>query len=292
MGDYHVHLHPHGPYAGKGPKPGRYPVDHIDAYFEAAYSNGANEVGFTEHLYRCIESKPVLGRWWDADPRKDLREFTASYVRSERVLSLERYVQAIVDAKDRGLPAKLGLEVDFFPDTVEAVVELLEPYPFDFLVASIHWLDAWGFDLEAQKYEFDRRGRRQAYEDYFLMETKLAALGHFDVLAHADVVKKRGIFLDSPPVDLYEELAVAAARGGMAVEVSTAGLYQPAGEMYPSAALLERFFNHQVPITLASDAHVPDQCGRDRSKAMALARSIGYTQRIEFTDRVGTMVPL
>ncbi len=292
MGDYHVHLHPHGPYTGRGPRPGHYPVDHIEAYFEAAYANGATEVGFTEHLYRCIESKAVLGRWWDRDPRKDLREFTASYVRSERVLSVERYVNAVVDAKDRGLPVKLGLEVDFFPDTVEAVVEFLEPYPFDFLIASTHWIDAWGFDIEGQTHEFDRRGHRQAYEDYFRLETKLAASGHFDVLAHADVIKKQGVFLDSSPLDLYEELAAAAARGGMAVEVSTAGLHQPALEMYPSRPLLECFFNHEIPITLASDAHVPGECGRDRSKAIELARSIGYTQRIAFTDRVGTMVPL
>ena len=292
MGDYHVHLHPHGPYRGRGPRPGQYPVDHIEAYVEAAHANGANEVGFTEHLYRCVEAEPVLGRWWEDDPRKDLREFTASYVRSERVLSLDRYVQAVVDAKDRGLPVKLGLEVDFFPDTIDVVVEMLEPYPWDFLIASTHWLGAWGIDLEEQMYEFGRRGHRQSYEEYFILETLLAASGRFDVLAHADVVKKHGVILEEPPLDLYEELAVAASRGGTAVEVSTAGLHQPVGEMYPAPALLERFFNHGVPITLASDAHFPEFCGRDRSRAIELARTVGYTQRIEFAKRKGTLVPL
>jgi histidinol-phosphatase (PHP family) len=292
MGDYHVHLHPHGPYTGEGPPPGKYPIDHIEAYVEFAYANGAEEVGFTEHLYRCIESKPVLGKWWTNDPRKDLREFTKSYVRSERVLSLERYVQAVVDAKDRGLPVKLGLEVDFFPQNVDAVVEFLSPYPFDYLIASTHWVGAWGIDLEEQEYEFERRGHATAYEEYFALETDLARSGHFDVLAHADVVKKRGVFLAAEPLDLYEELAVAAARGGTAVEVSTAGLYHPAQEMYPSEALLERFCNHGVPITLASDAHVPEHCGRDQDKAIAVARRVGYTQRIEFTRRVGRMVAL
>ena len=292
MGDYHVHLHPHGPYTGKGPPPGQYPVDHIEAYVDAAYANGADEIGFTEHLYRCVESKPVLGKWWVDDPRKDLRDFTKSYVRSERVLSLERYVQAVVDAKDRGLPVKLGLEVDFFPQTVDAVVEFLAPYPFDFLIASTHWVGAWGIDLEQQKFEFTRRGYATAYEEYFALETDLARSGHFDVLAHADVVKKQGVFLDNEPLDLYEELAVASARGGTAVEVSTAGLYQPAREMYPSRSLLQRFYNHRVPITLASDAHVPEFCGRDRDKAVAFATSVGYTQRIEFTKRVGRLVPL
>jgi histidinol-phosphatase (PHP family) len=292
MGDYHVHLHKHGPYDGEGPPPGQYPLDHIEAYVETALENGTSEVGFTEHLYRCVESKDVLGTWWSEDPRKDLRQYTKSYVRSERVLSLDRYVQAVVDAKDRGLPVLLGLEVDFFPETAEAVAAFLEPYPFDFLIASTHWLGAWGVDLPDQIFEFDRRGPLQSYDDYFRTETELAASGLFDVLAHADVIKKQGLRIESTPSDLYEELAVAAARGGMAVEVSTAGLYQPAAEMYPAALLMRRFHEHSVPITLASDAHVPEHTARDFDKAAAFARAVGYTERIQFRERIGEMVPL
>ena len=99
MGDYHVHLHPHGPYTGQGPEPGHYPIDHIEAYVEHAAANGATEIAFTEHLYRCVESTPLLGEWWRGDPASDLVEFTGAWVRSERVLSLERYVQAVVDAR-------------------------------------------------------------------------------------------------------------------------------------------------------------------------------------------------
>lgn len=292
MGDYHVHLHKHGQYDGIGPPPGQYPIDHIEAYVETARSSGATEIGFTEHLYRCVESKAILGTWWEQDPRKDLREYTKSYVREERVLSLERYVQAVVDAKDRGLPVLLGLEVDFFPETAETVAEFLEPYPFDFLIASTHWLGAWGVDLRDQTFEFDRRGPLQSYEDYFHTETELAASGLFDVLAHADVIKKQGLFLTETPSDMYEELAVAAARGGTAVEVSTAGLYQPAEEMYPAEPLLRRFHNHSVPITLASDAHIPEHTARDFGRAVDLARSVGYTERIQFRRRIGEMVPL
>ncbi len=292
MGDYHVHIHPHGPYRGVGPAPGEYPIDHLEAYVEHALANGAHEIAFTEHLYRCVESHDVLGEWWEADHREDLIESTRSYVRSERLLSLERYVQAVVDAKDRGLPVLLGLEVDYFPETADAVAAFLDPYPFDVLIASTHWIGAWGIDLPEQAFEFARRGDRQSYEDYFAVETQLAASGLFDVLAHSDVVKKQGVFLDEVPKDLHEELAVAAARGGTAVEVSTAGLYQPAGEMYPARPLLERFRNHHVPITLASDAHIPEHCGRDRDRALDLARSVGYTDRIEFSRRVGRLVPL
>jgi histidinol-phosphatase (PHP family) len=292
MGDHHVHLHPHGAYDGIGPEPGVYPPGHIEAFVAAGMANGADQVGFTEHLYRCVEATPVLGEWWADDPRADLVELTLEHLAIECNLSLERYVDAVVAAKDRGLPVLLGLEVDFFPNTIDAVLEFLSPYPFDFLVGSIHWVGAWGIDLPDQIHEFERRGHRQAYEDYFAAETALARSGSVDVLAHADVVKKRGIALPEPPIELYERLAAAAASSGTAVEVSTAGLRQPINEMYPHPALLQSFHAHGVPITVASDGHRPHECGSARNLAVELAESVGYTTRVTFDQRRRIVRPL
>lgn len=292
MGDHHVHLFPHDLTPGIGPEPDAYPDGFVESFVEQALANGADEVGFTEHFYRCTESASALGSFWDDGGPSDLTESSEAYIASQRILSLGKYVEAIMAAKDRGLPVLLGLEVDFFPDTIDASLEILEPYPFDFLVGSTHWIGGWGLDLPFQTHEFDRRGRRTSYEDYFAVETQLAASGAVDVLAHPDVIKKQGLFLDEPPVDLYEVLAEAAGRSGVAVEVSTAGLYQPAGEMYPHDDLLARFFENGVPITVSSDAHLPEHCGRDRSRAIEQARSVGYTERVTFRNRERFSVPL
>ncbi len=292
MGDYHVHLHPHGPYRGVGPKPGTYPAGHLEAYVAAAIAQGAREVGFTEHLYRCVESEPVLGAFWETEERPDLAAQAEAFVREDRVLSLEGYVAAVVAAKERGLPVLLGLEVDFFPDTIDAVLDLVAPYPWDFLVGSVHWVGGWSIDHEDVAYEFERRGVRRAYEEYFALETALAASGAVDVLAHVDVVKKHGRRLAVPPEDLYAPVVAAAARTGTAVEVSTAGLHQPAREIYPHATFLRMFHEAGVPVTLASDAHLPEHCARDRDRAVALARSVGYTERLRFRRREARPVPL
>ncbi len=146
MGDYHVHLHPHGPYEGIGPPPGQYPIDHIEAFtWRLQKPQRVQRRSPSQNTsMRCIESKDVLGPWWTNDPRTDLAAATSAYVRSERVLSLERYVQAVVDAKDRGLPVLLGLEVDYFPEVADDVAAFLAPFPFDILIASTHWIGAWG----------------------------------------------------------------------------------------------------------------------------------------------------
>ena len=292
MGDYHVHLHDHGPYTGKGPPLGEYPPGHIESYVDHAAANGMHEVGFTEHLYRCKESQAVLGDFWANEPRRDLADDTEAMVREDRSLSLDGYVEAVVAAKDRGLPVKLGLEVDFFPETFDAVMEFLSPYPWDFLIGAIHWVGGWSVDYGVSAYEFDRRGIRQAYEDYFRLETQLAASGAVDVLAHVDVVKRFGHVLSEPPVDLYEEVVQAAAASGTAVEVSSAGLHKPIGEIYPAPSFLEMFHGAGVPITLASDAHAPDECGRDAAVVVAAAKAAGYRHHLVFDTRQSSLNPL
>ncbi len=77
----------------------------------------------------------------------------------------------------------------------------------------------------------------------------------------------------------------AAAASGTAVEVSSAGLHQPVGEIYPAPALLAMFADAGVPITLASDAHHPADTGRGRREVVAAARAAGYTTRVRFERR-------
>lgn len=285
MGDYHVHLHQHGRYQGVGPPLGEYPPGHIEAYVEQAVVRGLSEVGFTEHLYRCVEAAPVLGRFWEYEPRQDLADQTEAFFAEDLTLSIENYVDAVVAAKDRGLPVKLGLEVDFFPETFDAVLDFLAPYPWDFLIGSVHWVGGWSIDHSGAAYEFARRGVRQAYEDYFALEQRLAASGAVDVLAHVDVVKVHGDAADQPPLDLYEGVVSAAAASGTAVEVSSAGIHKPIGEMYPAPSLLAMFNQAAVPITLASDAHEPAQCGRDADKLVSAAKEAGYTEHLVYNQR-------
>ncbi len=292
MADYHLHLHPHHPAPPGAPLPGVYPDGYIEAYVEAAAARGVTELGFTEHLYRCVEAGPVLGDFWEREPDPRLAAHAAAFVHVERTLSLDGYAAAVLGAKERELPVLLGLEVDYFPESIEAVVALLDRYPFDFLIGSIHWIGGWGVDHDEVADEFDRRGVATAYEQYFALEAQLAGSGAVDALAHADVVKKFGHRLPSPPLDLYEGVVKEAAASGTAVEVSSAGLWKPAREVYPAPEFLAAFQAAGVPITLASDGHAPAEAGRGHVEVVAAARAAGYTHRVRFDRRAATQVPL
>lgn len=294
MSDYHLHLHPHaGTPGADAVAPGEYPSGHIEAYVEAAAARHVEEIGFTEHLYRCRESEAVLGRFWDdAATAPDLVALSEDLVRADRSLSLETYVEAVVGAKERGLPVKLGLEVDFFPETIEAVAEMLAPYPWDFLIGGVHWIGGWAIDAAHSVHEFDRRGVFQAWEDYFGLVVHLASSGHVDVLAHVDVVKKYGFVPEADPGPWYDAVVAAAAASGTAVEVSSQGLRNPVGEVYPAPAFLAAFRAAGVPVTLASDAHVPEEAGWGHDWVVAAAQTAGYTERLAFDARIPSTRPL
>jgi histidinol-phosphatase (PHP family) len=295
MSDYHLHLHPHGDPAkgdSSGPPVGEYPPGLIESYVEKAGSRGVTELGFTEHLYRCEEGAAVLGEFWAAEPDAELAEQARDMVAIDAGLSLADYVKQVLAAKERGLPVKLGLEVDFFPDTIDAVMELLAGYPFDFLIGSVHWVGGWSIDASDVMHEFERRGIDRAWEDYFDLVADLARRGVVDVLAHVDVCKKFGYRPESEPIHLYERVVRAAVASGTAVEVSSQGLRKPAREVYPSPTFLQMFHNAGVKITLASDGHRADEAAWGHREVVAAAAAAGYSSHLHFDRRRSSEVPL
>jgi histidinol-phosphatase (PHP family) len=266
--DYHMHLRDrHGDEPG-----GRYLVERLELHAEQALRAGVDEIGITDHGYHFRQGAELWDVPWMQDRCGD---------------DLDEYAAAIEEGKRRGLPVKLGLEVDFLPDRAEDIASLLEPYPWDYLLGSVHFVDGRSVDMDSSF--ADDAGWRA----YFAALADAAASGLFDVLSHPDLVK---FFGRRPAAEVVDELHAAAAeaiaRAGVCVEVSAAGLHKPVRELYPDAALLRRCRELGVPITLASDAHVPEHVGRDLDRAVAHARSAGYDTVTVFDARRPRQEPL
>jgi len=263
----------------------------VERFVLAAASRGVSELVFTEHLYRCVESEDVLGPFWDQE-EQSIADLTRMDVETDRTLSLERYVELMLEAKDAGLPVLMGLEVDFFPESIDAVIDFLEPYPFDVLLGSVHWIGGWGFDKPHATSEWNRRGMREVYEEFFGLEVELASSGVVDVLAHPDRVKMRGDKLDVEPIDLYQTLVDAAVSSGTAVELNSGGLRHPVEETYPGPTLLKMFADAGLDLTLASDAHMPDGAGWAFDQLAALALGAGFSHTARFRQRQRSLEPV
>jgi histidinol-phosphatase (PHP family) len=174
-----------------------------------------------------------------------------------------------------------GLEADYLPARVDATrLELSEARARvdgpRMVLGSVHFIGEWVFDDPGRVSEWEQHSVEAAWTDYFTLWCDAARCGLFDVMAHPDLVKKFGHRPSFDPRDLYAEAARAAADGGVLIEVSTAGLRKPVGELYPGADLLAAFRVAGVGATVGSDAHTPDEVGYRIDAAYDALSLAGY----------------
>ncbi len=267
IADYHMHLE-----LDSHSGPCRFTTERMRLYVETAQARGVQEIGITEHCNRFDAFRPFMSHLL-----RDGRETQDCLIWQERSFreDLDAYVEAILGAKGAGLPIKLSLEVDFLPEHIDEVRAVLSKYPWDYVLGSVHFLGTWGIDMDPE-YGWPTANVDAVYQEYFETLVAAANSGLFHVLAHPDLVKKFGHHPSFPLDELYDQLAHAAKKADVAMEISTAGLHKPVGELYPSQDLLQRCHDRGVPITLASDAHTPEHVARDFDQALALARRVGY----------------
>jgi len=245
--DYHTHTSLCGHAAGRP-----------DEYVRAAQVLGLLALGVADHLPLLPEPDPGL---------------------SMSVTDLEGYV-AEVQALKHAYPGYvlLGVEADYRPHTVSDVHSLLDAYPFDYVIGSVHHLGDWGFDDPGQTDEYDDRDIDEIWIDYFQLVGDAADSGLFTILGHLDLVKKFGYRPTRVLALELDHLVERIARAGVVVEINTSGLHRPAKEAYPTLDILRRLCDAGVPVTFGSDAHDPAEVGRDFDHAVELARAAGFQE--------------
>ena len=258
--DYHVHLRPD---AENTTAAEYFTEANAERYREAATERGIAELGVAEHIYRFTAALDVWQHpLWVENAHDDI----------------DRYCEFVRGSTD----LKLGIEADFIPGREEQMRALLERQDWDYVVGSIHFLADGALDYDRFDVWRSARSADHVWKTYFTWLGELAASGMFDILAHPDLVKYWGHPQRPwPEKDLrfYYDLAMEQiAESGIAIELSTAGLRKPVGEIYPDRAFLEMVVDAGNPIALSSDAHTPEQLGFEYDQALELLGDVGVTE--------------
>ncbi len=272
--DYHVHLRPDedGTTAEE-----YFTAENAARYRAAASERGITELGVSEHVHRFhaaldVWSHPI----WCQTAADDLEEYV-QFVREETDL-------------------RLGIEADFIAGREERMRALLDRHQWDYVVGSVHFLQDRAVDMQGA---YDIWGLGEApdkvWRRYFHTLAEAARTGMYDIMAHPDLVKVWGrshACPDADPRRYYEPAVEAFAEAGVAVEVSTAGLRKPVGEIYPARAFLEMILEAGCPIALSSDAHLPEHVGYGYDAALALLADAGVTELAVFERRQRRLEPI
>ncbi len=255
MVDYHLHTPLCGHASGT-----------MREYVRVAVERGLSEVGFADHLPLLAGRDPSLTMSFEELPK---------YL--EEIESLRR------DFPD--ISIKAGIEADFFPDLASETADIIGSYPFDFVIGSVHFLGDWGFDDPRGMAGYEGRRPLDVYEEYFEVLIEAAESRLFDIIAHPDLIKKYDYRADGDISHLYRRAAKAIGKSGAAVEINTAGLRKPIAEIYPALEFLTLCREAGAPVAFGSDAHAPQDVGRDFEAALSLAREAGFAHMAIFSSR-------
>ncbi|HLH15013.1 MAG TPA: histidinol-phosphatase [Solirubrobacteraceae bacterium] len=266
--DYHLHLRPDDLGASTAE---HHTQANAERYRRAASERGIAELGVSEHVYRFTQALSVWRHpLWVAGARDDLDDYCA-FVKEQTDL-------------------RLGIEADFVPGCEDRMGNLLDARDFDYVVGSVHFLRDRALDMHDYSVWDGTRSAEEIWRRYFETVAESARSGLFDIVAHPDLVKYWGPAHPArvPAGDLrrYYEIAVEGiADGGVAVEVSTAGLRKPVGEIYPARPFLEMCLEAGVPIALSSDAHHPEDVGAGYEQALELFAELDVRELCVFEGR-------
>ena len=266
--DYHLHLRPDD----RGTDAEKYFTSaNAERYRTVAEQRGIGELGCAEHIYRFAQALEIWRHpLWRQSAVDDIDDY-AGFVREQTDL-------------------KLGIEADFVAGREDRMQALLAARDWDYVVGSVHFVGEHAVDHDGYEV-FDHRSQRPdiLWRRYFEALGEAARCGLYDILAHPDLVKIWGPRRPLPDGDLrrFYDLAMdGIAESQIAIEVSTAGLRKPVGELYPAPAFLEMCLAAGCPVALSSDAHVPGDVGRDYEAALELLERLGVGELAVFERRV------
>jgi histidinol-phosphatase (PHP family) len=271
--DYHVHLRPDDLSCTAADY---FTSENAARYRSVASEAGITELGVSEHIHRFRQALSVWDHpFWREQARDDINGYCA-FVREETDL-------------------RLGLEVDFIPGREDRTQNLIDQCDLDYVVGSVHFLGDLAVDDDGYDVWAHGRSPEDIWRRYFETLAQAAGSGLFDILAHPDLVKIWGSTRPRPPGDLrryYEPAVAAIVDSGIAVEVSTAGLRKPVGEIYPAPEFLQACISGGAAVALSSDAHLPEQVGFGYDQALALFAELGVGELTTFERRTRRLEPI
>ena len=252
MLDMHVHLTGHNDRLAT--------AENIRAFLDRARRIGLKQIGFADHDYYYQDLDLPL-----------IREVAQEYP---------------------DLKVSLGLEVDYRVGDEGKIKRMLEQFPFDYVIGSVHEISGWAFDYPEEEVNHRQKDPDKMYEDYFDLVARAASSGLFTTIGHFDLIKIFGVRPETDILTLAAQALDRVQENGLVMELNTAGRYKPVGEYYPEMKIIKEAKRRGIPMTLGSDAHKAEDLGRDIISAAQSLKDLGIKQVVGFKQRQKEYYPL
>jgi histidinol-phosphatase (PHP family) len=256
-----------------------------EEYVKQAIELGFHTLGFSSHAPVPFENKFAL--------------------KEDR---LDEYLQTIQNLKENykgNIQILLSLEMDFIPGMTKDFAEFRKHGNLDYVIGGVHLIKnrdkegLWFIDGPLQE-KFDEGLKtvfnghaRKGVEVYYNQVLEMIATQKPDIIAHLDKIKmhnKERYF--SIEENWYKDLVwkilkYIAVETDCIVEVNTRGLYKKRCDtFFPGPQILEQIHHLNIPITLSSDAHKPEELDGYYFEALNLLKDIGFKELVHFKGKI------
>jgi len=260
--------------------------DDVETMCRSAYEKKMYAIGFSEHA--PITKKTGIKSDWNLSEDR-----------------FDQYVSEVLEAKERWsgkLPVFLGLEVDYIKGLRSAIDSDILAIKPDYLIGSVHFIipanGAEPFTVDGPPEEF-LKGLKEGFggdaqalmNSYYDAQAEMIAIGGFEILGHADIIKKncydKSYWPQESEVCRQREIALAAAEAGITVEINTGGINRgKINDVYPSKSFLCSLREHNVPIIITADAHCADDVNGNYDKAVQALIYADIKEHVIFTGKI------
>ncbi len=216
-------------------------------YVEEAIKNGLKILGFADHA----------PQFFPTDYYSHFRMFPEQ---------LEQYVRTVTDLRDEyknDIEIHVGLEVEYYPEIFDKLVEFIKPYGIEYLLLGQHYIGNEYDTKENSTARFYDNAKLTEYVDQVL---EAIGTGKFSYIAHPDVFRFEGED-EAHYIAEIKRLCEGAKALRMPLEINILGLDE--GRHYPSDRLFKIAREVGCDFVFGCDAHAPVKTGLPENIAKA-----------------------
>ncbi len=229
--------------------------------------------------------------------------FESDFAISEE--QLPAYCEEVNHLKEKyrnQLPVFLSLEMDYIPKVSTDFSVFKKQYHLDYTLGSVHLVSndtkegLWFID--GSKIETYDNGLSNVFDGdiragvaaYYNQIMDMLATQKPDVVGHVDKIKmnnKNRFFStqDEWYKALIQKTIAVIEQQHTIVEVNTRGIYKGrCEELFPSIDILESLCHRDIPVTISTDAHKPDEISMLFAETREVLQDIGFKKLAVFNN--------
>lgn len=204
--------------------------------------------GVCEHVYQFEEVR---------------RRYGGRFFLEGRTYSIAEYWAQLGAYRQSQRMFRIGTELDYLPDISGSIWQMLNGYPWDYIVGAVHEIDGW--DIHDRR-AFTARQREAVWDAYFTRQEELIRTYPVQILAHPI-----RMLVTVPAAEGMERglrtLAAVAAEHNVALELNSRDWAQ---SHLQARLLIKCCLDCKCPVTLGSDAHFPRDIAKDFDRLIGL----------------------